>query len=62
MTKEQRIKKEWENWQDEVARNIITLAKVVFFPLLLAWGAIHGLKAGIVVTLEKALDVMRAWE
>ena len=62
MTKEQKEARDWHEFQDNAARSIVTVAKVVFFPLLLAWGLVHGLKAGIVATLEKTLEVMRAWE
>lgn len=58
MTKEQRIEKDWQEWKGNVTHSIITLGKVLFFPLFLAWGAVHGIKAGLTVTLE----VMTAWE
>jgi hypothetical protein len=46
------LKKDW-------TEAITTLAKVVFFPVILFWGLVYGAKAGIIKTLEKSLKIMK---
>lgn len=53
---------EWDNLRKRLRSVIMIGGGLLFFPLVLLLGIAYGIKAGLLVTVEETLSMLKAWE
>ncbi len=58
---EAQTEKEWLEWKAELSEFVHVFGGLLFSPIIFLVGISYGLKAGIVVCLEKTLQMLKGW-
>lgn len=53
---------QWEDFKKEITSIIYTFGGILFTPLIILVAIGYGIKAGILVTVEKTLELLKGWE
>lgn len=53
---------QWEEFKKQITSIIYTFGAILFTPIIILVALGYGLKAGILVTVEKTLALLKGWE
>lgn len=53
--------REWKELKSQLSDVIRLFGGLLFFPVILIIGIGYGIRAGLIVALEKTLEMMRSW-
>ena len=53
--------REWKELKGQLEEVIRLFGGLLFFPVILIVGIGHGIRAGLIVAIEKTLEMIKAW-